>query len=202
MLQEPYLTRLEAAQAFAMHIGHRDQDQAVALLSPVVTFRVSRETMTRTLRSPEVSRSQRTFVNLPNGQRGPLRPSSGKTGWLASTMWPRGPMSRRSCRVAGSQVASFSFSDSAQTTRSMRSSSYPKIQLPPGVSFERDGSRGSVEDLSGVARRQRLDSCSVSQPVNRSSERFLASAGGLLVELLESSGHAFDPTIAVVDGDP
>lgn len=34
------LTRLEAAQKFAMHIGHRDRDNAMELLSPSVTYRV------------------------------------------------------------------------------------------------------------------------------------------------------------------
>ena len=34
-------TRLEAAQRFVMHIGHRDLDQAIGLLSPVVTYRVA-----------------------------------------------------------------------------------------------------------------------------------------------------------------
>jgi hypothetical protein len=33
-------TRLEAAQRFVMHIGHRDGNQAIGLLSPVVTYRV------------------------------------------------------------------------------------------------------------------------------------------------------------------
>jgi len=37
----PGASRLEAAQGFAMHIGHRDLDQAMALLSPAVTYQVS-----------------------------------------------------------------------------------------------------------------------------------------------------------------
>lgn len=35
-----HTTRLGAAQQFVMHIGHRDSEQAMELLSPQVTYRV------------------------------------------------------------------------------------------------------------------------------------------------------------------
>ena len=40
MAQEQ-MARLEASQAFAMHIGHRDQEQAMALLSSDVSYRIA-----------------------------------------------------------------------------------------------------------------------------------------------------------------